>query len=68
MQATSNRRTVRPAGAAAKLSIGISSVWFKVKNDPNFPRPFKLSARTTVFFDDELDAYLVAQAAKSQAA
>jgi prophage regulatory protein len=59
-------RTLRPAKAAEKLQIGLSSVWWKVKNDPTFPRPFKLSPRTTVFYEHELDEYLAACAAKSR--
>ena len=66
MQATSNRRTLRPAGVAAKLGIGLSTVWFKAKHDPDFPKFFKLSPRTTVLFEDELNAYLVAKAAESR--
>lgn len=68
MQVTAGRSTLRPSAAAKKLDIGLSSLWHKIKHDPDFPRPFKLSARTTVLFNDELDAYLVKQANKSRAA
>lgn len=60
-------RTLRPAQAAEKLQIGLSSVWWKVKNDPAFPKPFKFSPRTTVFYEHEVDAYMAACAAKSRA-
>lgn len=62
--ATSQRRTLRPAPSAQKIGMGLSTLWSKAKNDPNFPKPFKLSPRITVFFEDELDQYLTACAAK----
>jgi len=55
---TTTRRALRPAKAADKLGIGVSTLWAKVKNDPTFPRPIKLSPRTTIFREEELDAYL----------
>ena len=51
-------RGLRPAQAAQKMSIGLSSLWLKAKNDPDFPQPFKISARTTLFFEREIDEYL----------
>lgn len=59
---------VRPAKAAEKLAIGLSTLWLKAKNDPAFPKPFKLGPRTTIFFENELDQYLVTCAAKARAA
>ena len=46
-------RTIPPLGllmvdvkeAAAMLSIGESTVWKKVKEDPSFPRPVRLSPK-----------------------
>ena len=62
------RRTLRPASLAKKLSMGLSTVWLKAKTDPDFPKPFKTSPRITVFFEDEADQYLTACANKSRAA
>lgn len=62
------RRVLRPAQAAEKLAIGLSSFWLKVKTDPLFPRPFKMGARTTVIYEHELDAYLEACATESLSA
>ncbi len=59
-------RVLRPAQAAKKLAIGLSTFWLKAKTDPNFPKPFKVSERTTVVYESEVDAYLAACAAKSR--
>lgn len=61
-------RVLRPAQAAEKLAIGLSTLWLKVKTDPDFPRPFKTGRRTTVLYESEIDAYVAACAAKSRAA
>jgi prophage regulatory protein len=60
MQNTPGNRTLRPAQAAEKLGIGLSTIWLKAKSDPKFPKPFKISPRTTVFYEQELDAYIAA--------
>jgi prophage regulatory protein len=60
------RNTIRPSKAKAKLDIGLSTLWAWSKTKPDFPKPFKLSARTTVFFEDEIDAYLATQASVSR--
>jgi prophage regulatory protein len=46
--------------------MGLSSLWAKCKSDPDFPKPVKLSARTTVFFQEELDQYLNGCAARTR--
>lgn len=47
--------SVRPKEAATEiLGIGVSSLWRKLKEDPTFPRPRRLSARCTVFDVAEL--------------
>lgn len=61
-------RAIRPAKAAEKLAIGLSTLWLRVKTQPEFPKPFKLGPRTTIFFEDELDQYLASCAAKARAA
>lgn len=53
----------RPAAGARMLGIGESSIWTKAKNDPTFPRPIKLGARTTVFKTAELLAWAESRAA-----
>ncbi|MFS0754475.1 AlpA family phage regulatory protein [Noviherbaspirillum sp. 1P10PC] len=68
VQHTPPRKTLRIGASAKKLDIGVSTVWLKINTEPDFPRPFKLGPRTTVFFEDELDAYLERCAAKSRQA
>jgi prophage regulatory protein len=53
-----NHNFLRPPQAAKKLGVGLSTLWEKVRLDPEFPRPLKLSTRTTVFVEGELDGYM----------
>lgn len=46
---------LRPRDAAAYIGIGLSTLWKRAKTDPDFPRPRKLSPRTTVFLVTDLD-------------
>ncbi len=57
-----NSITVRPREAAAILGIGLSTFWLRIKTDPNFPKPFKLSPKTTVVRRADLEAYVAAKA------
>jgi predicted DNA-binding transcriptional regulator AlpA len=59
-------RCLRPAAVANKLGIALSSLWIKVKQEPDFPRPFKLGPRTTAFLEHELDQYLAGRATLAQ--
>lgn len=52
------RKAIRFTAACEKLGIGVSTGWLKVGTDPDFPKPFKLGARITVFYEHEIDAYL----------
>ncbi|MDN7592255.1 helix-turn-helix transcriptional regulator [Burkholderia seminalis] len=56
-------RALRPAKAAEKLGIGLSTLWLRAKNEPDFPKPFKIGPRITLFLEQELDAYLATCAA-----
>jgi|GEM_PF-4888279 len=48
---------IRPAEAAKRLGIGLSTFWKFAKNDPDFPRLTKLGRTTSVSAKD-LDAYV----------
>jgi prophage regulatory protein len=56
----------RPRQAADKLGIGLSTLWYKIKTDPEFPKPLKLSEGVTGFVDSELDAYIESRVAISR--
>jgi predicted DNA-binding transcriptional regulator AlpA len=43
---------------AAKLSIGVSTVWAKSKDADGFPQSFPFSARQTRWIESEVDAYI----------
>jgi prophage regulatory protein len=51
-------RALRPAKAAEKLGIGLSTLWAKAKNQSDFPKPVKIGPSTTIFLGHELDAYI----------
>jgi prophage regulatory protein len=55
--------TVRPREAAAILGIGLSTFWLRAKTDPDFPKIFKLSPKTTVVRRRDLEAYVTTKAA-----
>lgn len=57
-------RVLRPVQLAEYLSIGLSTVWLRCKDTPDFPQPFHLSKRTTVFFQRDADTYLAKRAAQ----
>ena len=51
-------RAFRVRQVADFLGIGVSSVWRLAKNEPDFPKPFSLSPRTTAWSAEELAAYV----------
>lgn len=50
---------LRPKQAAAYIGMSVPSFWRIVKDDPTFPRPFKLSANATAVMRTDLDQWLV---------
>lgn len=54
--------SLRPRQAAEFLGIGESTLWRWTKDRPDFPKPIKLGARTTVYPLDKLTAWRDAQA------
>lgn len=55
----------RPKPAAELLGIGVSTLWRWAREREDFPKPRKLSPRTTVFDTQELIAWRDAQAKKA---
>lgn len=60
---TRPRQVLRPAQLAKKFSVSVPTVYRRVRQDPHFPQPFKLSERVTGFYEDEADAYLASRRA-----
>jgi predicted DNA-binding transcriptional regulator AlpA len=58
-------RALRPKTAASRLDISLSTFWEWAKNDPTFPRVFKLGPSASGVWEHELDAWLEARAAAS---
>lgn len=61
---TQASKSLRPKQAAEFLGIGLSTLWRKVKEDPDAPKPRKLSERVTYFLENELAQYRDSQSAK----
>jgi predicted DNA-binding transcriptional regulator AlpA len=59
---------MRPEKAAEYIGVAISTLWKIAKEDPSFPRPFKLSSRCTLIYRAQLDAWLASKATQSQRA
>lgn len=53
-----SKRALRPAQTAQKLGVSVPTIWRYCRLNPDFPKPRKLSARVTVFDEQELDAFL----------
>lgn len=51
-------RCLRVCTVADRLGIGVSTVWKLLKSDKSFPKPFKLSLRTTVWLEDDVNSYI----------
>lgn len=60
------KKFLRVGGVAAKLGIGVSSVWRLIHTEGNFPRPIKLSQRVTVWEETEIEAYMAEKAGRNE--
>lgn len=54
---------LRPQQAAQELGVGLTKLWVLVKEEPGFPPPIKLGARTTVFRREDLHAWMAGRVA-----
>ena len=45
------------------MGMGESTGWFRLKNDPDFPKPIRLSAKCTRFRVGDVRAYIAKKAA-----
>lgn len=61
MSNSENETWLRVNSVAEILSIGISTVWAKVKTDETFPKPLKVSPRITVWRNSEVREWMQKQ-------
>lgn len=57
---------LRPKQAAAYIGVSLPTYWRFTKDDPDFPRPFKLGANASAVMRDELDTWLAAKRGADQ--
>lgn len=58
---------LRPHQLAKKLGMSLPTVWRRVKQDPHFPQPIKLSSGMTGFVEAEGDAYIELKVVETRA-
>lgn len=52
-------KALRLKAVASKLGVSTSAIWKWTKEDPQFPKPFKLSEKATAWAEHELDQWLL---------
>jgi predicted DNA-binding transcriptional regulator AlpA len=60
------KKCTRPQAAAARLQISLASLYDKIANDPEFPKPYPLGEKAVAFDDDELLRWQLRQIAKRE--
>ena len=58
---------IRAKQVAKRLAIGLSTVWYYHKVDPDFPRAIKLGKNVTVWDESEIDVFLESRRQKATA-
>jgi prophage regulatory protein len=51
-------RAIKVGSVAHLTGDSVSTVWRRTREDPTFPKPFKLSPQTTVWNEAEVIAWL----------
>jgi prophage regulatory protein len=70
MQSNTNHkftRAIKVASVADLTGDSVSTVWRRTREDPSFPKPFKLSPQSTVWNEAEILAWIEAKRASSGA-
>ena len=57
---------LRPSQLARKLGVSTPTVWRRVKDDPDFPQPVRISPAVTGFVEAEADAYIELKVSQSR--
>lgn len=68
MSANARGRGLRPKQAAQLIGVSVNSLWRYARTRSDFPQPVKLSPGATIFFENELSAWLEKQAQQSRVA
>lgn len=63
---SSTKQLIRVKEVAELLGFGVSTIWRKVKEDPSFPRPHKISERITVWQLSEILNWINVQCSNSK--
>lgn len=58
---------LRAPEAAKKAGFSVPTLWRKSKDDPDFPKPVKVSDNVTGWIESELDDFLRRRVAASRA-
>jgi len=58
---------LRPNHFAKKLGMSTPTLWRRVKQDPDFPQPVRISSAITGFVEAEVDAYIELKVNQSRA-
>ena len=64
---TPSAKVATTADVRAQLRKGNTWLWGRLKTDPTFPKPFYISPREPMFLQQEIDAWIAAQAATRSA-
>jgi predicted DNA-binding transcriptional regulator AlpA len=67
-QISHSNRALRMRDVNHLTGLSPATVWRKVKNDPGFPRPYKLSRGVTAWDEGEVIAWLESKKAQRAAA
>jgi len=57
---------LRPKQAAAYIGMSVPSFWCFAKDDPTFPRLFKIGPQATAIMRADLDAWIAAKREAAQ--
>jgi prophage regulatory protein len=53
-----NTKLLKAKQICEKIGFSLPTLWRKVKNDPTFPKPFKIGANSTAWDAQEIDAWI----------
>lgn len=59
-------KIIRDVAVAEKLGTSTTTVWRKSKNEPDFPKPVRLSDAITGWLESEVDDYIARKVRESR--